>query len=167
MHVGSNLLRPYSYFHNPASGTYHFDTDHDVDFTVYFALDSSWFPLLPQLSDEIYTFGFWSSCTGRRDPRVMDTLAKIIKAHFELNRNSILTFVCDDDDKKQMSRRRKFNGWYLLQRDSGVIKLDKDVVFEGKTKHTSILMHVDNTFFPVVSEAYLNADPDVTGKILD
>lgn len=95
MHVGSNLLRPYSYFYNPDSGTYHFDTDHDVDFTVYFVLDASWFPLLPELSNEIYTFGFWSSCTGRRDPRVMvmDTLAKIIKEYFELYRDSILTFV--------------------------------------------------------------------------
>ncbi|HWV32467.1 MAG TPA: DUF6169 family protein [Dyadobacter sp.] len=95
----------------------------------------------------------------------MNTLAKIIKEHFELNRDSILTFVCDD--QKQMSRRRKFNVWYLLQRDSDVIKLDKDVVFEGRTKHTSILMHADSIFFSVVSEAYLNADPDVTGKILD
>ncbi|PSL27293.1 DUF6169 family protein [Dyadobacter jiangsuensis] len=167
MHEESNLLRPYSYFHNPASGTYHFDTDHNVDFTVYFVLDSSWFPLFPELSDDIYTFGFWSSCAGRRDRRVMHTLAKIIKEHFQLNRDSILTFVCDDDDKKQMSRRRKFNGWYLLQRGTGVIKLDKDVVFDGKTKHTSILMHEDNLFFSVVSEAYLNADPDVTSKILD
>lgn len=167
MHAGSNLSRPYSYFFNPASGTYHFDTDHNVDFTVYFALDSSWFPLLPQLCDQIYSFGFWSSCPGPRDPRVMDTLAKIIKEHFELYSDSILTFVCDDDDTKQVSRRRKFNGWYLLQRDSGVVKLDKDVIFEGKTKHTSILMHVNNLFFNEVREAYLSADPDVTGKILD
>ena len=132
MHAGSNLLRPYSYFYNPTSGTYHFDTDHDIDFTVYFALDSSWFPLLPQLADEVYTFGFWSSCTGRRDLRVMSTLAKIIKQHFELNPDSILTFVCDDDDKKQMSRRRKFNGWYLLQGDSSVIKIDRMWCSKGK-----------------------------------
>ena len=122
MHVGSNLSTPYSYFHNPSSGTYHFDTDTNVEFTVYFALDSSWFPLLPQLYD---------------------------------------------DDDKQASRRRKFNGWYLLQHNSGVVKLDKDVVFDGKIKHTSILMHAENSFFSVVSEAYLSADPDVTGKILN
>ena len=112
MHVGSNLLRPYSYFHNPALGTYHFDADHDVDFTIYFALDASWFPLLPELSDEIYTFGFWSSFNGRRDPRVMNTLAKIIQEHFELYRDSILTFICDDDDKKQMSHHRKFTAFF-------------------------------------------------------
>lgn len=167
MHEGSNLSRPYSYFHNPDSGTYHFDTDHDVDFTVYFVLDSSWFPLLPELSDEIYTFGFWSSSTGRRDPRIMSTLVKIIKQHFVLHRDSILTFICDDDDEKQLSRQRKFNGWYLLQQESRIVKLDKDVLFEGKVKHTSILMHIENYFFSVVSDAYLNADPDVTGKILD
>jgi len=72
MHVGSNLLRPYSYFHNPASGTYHFDTDHDVDFTVYFVLDASWFPLLPELFDEIYTLlpvRYWIRLTFFRIPR--------------------------------------------------------------------------------------------------
>lgn len=167
MHAGSNSSIPYSYFHNPLSGTYHFDTEHDVDFTVYFALDSSWFPLLPQLSDHIYTFGFWSSCQGRRDPRIMCTLVKIIIQHFESHRDSILTFICDDDDEKQVSRQRKFNGWYLLQPGGDVVKLDKDVLFEGKTKHTSILMHAENSFFSVISDAYLNADPDVTGKILD
>ena len=118
MHVGSNLSTPYSYFHNPSSGTYHFDTDTNVEFTVHFALDSSWFPLLPQLYDEIYTFGFWSSCAGRYDRRVMCTLVKIIQEHFELHRDSILTFICDDDDDKQASRRQKFNGWYLLQHNT-------------------------------------------------
>lgn len=97
----------------------------------------------------------------------MCTLTKIITEHFDLHRDSILTFICDDDDEKQISRRRKFNGWYLLQDKKDIVKLDKDVFFEAKVKHTSILMHMDNRFFSVVKDAYLNADPDVTSKILD
>ena len=57
------------------------------------------------------------------------------------------------------------NGWYLLQHNSGVVKRDKGVVFDGKIKHTSMLMHAENSFSSMVSEAYLSADPDVTGKI--
>ncbi|MHA4741853.1 DUF6169 family protein [Dyadobacter sp. MSC1_007] len=167
MQVESNSSTPYSFFYNPDTGTYHFDTKYNIDFTVYFALDSSWFPSNPQFSQEVYTFGFWTSAGSKRDSRVMTTIAATVVEHFSKNKNSILTFICDDDDQKQINRMRKFNGWYLLRARPDIIKLDKDVVFESKTKHTSLVMHIENLHFEVVREIYLSADADVTWKILD
>nr|WP_295928845.1 DUF6169 family protein [uncultured Dyadobacter sp.] len=163
----SNSSTPYSFYRNPYTGTYHFDTCHDVVFTVYFAQDASWFPFHPHLADQIYTFGFWSDGSGKEDFRIMATLAKIITEHFESYPDSILTFICDDDDQKQLSRRRKFNGWFLLQSNHQIAKLDKDVWFDGKLKHTSIMLHIGNFYFNQVCQAYKDADTDVTGKMLD
>lgn len=162
----SNSSTPYNFFRNPHSGTYHFDTDYNVDFTVYFALDSSWFPSHSQFSNQVYTFGFWTNANSKRDKRVMTTISAIVIEHFSKHKESILTFICDDDDQKQVNRMRKFNGWYLLNFRADIIKLDKDVVFEGKTKHTSLVMHIENSHFELVRDIYLSADTDVTWKVL-
>lgn len=167
MHEVSNSLTPYSYYTNSSTGTYHFDTDHFVDFTVYFALDSSWFEAYPQFSQDVYTFGFWSSSPGNKDCRIKLTIAEILKYHFQRNPNSILTYLCDDDDKKEFYRKRKFNGWFLLLRDQLIYKFDKEVIFDGKPKHSSVLIHRDNVHFDLIKQAYESGEMDVTGKFLD
>jgi len=76
-----------------------------------------------------------------KDILVGETVHCIISDFISENSHCIFSYVCEDQDGKELLRQRKFNGWYLLHCDKHHILKNYDVYVEeyDTTYYTSII----------------------------
>lgn len=141
------MLSPYNYSYNPDTNSYIFTTVHYLEYYVYLNDGSLYFDQYPDFAADVLMFGFEvRSMQIPADIRVKYTILDILINYFGANRDKILMFICDQSDNRQMSRKRKFNSWYVSAADAPITKIDKTICASDGTScvHVSVMHHFDN-----------------------
>jgi hypothetical protein len=153
----------YNYQLDPVSKTISFITQYDIKITVAIARDKSWFPYNPEIK-EVFSFDLFATPSSTKlDFKIRDTVSHILKDRFE-NTETVITYYCDDEDGKQRKRKDAFERWYQYVNNSSIHKYNRDVVFEKKVIHSSMLIHKNNTRYKKIVCVYEAGDADVTNK---
>jgi len=153
----------YHYQLDPVSKTFSFITQYDVKITVAIARDKTWFPYNPEIK-EVYSFDLSAVPSSTKlDFKIRDTVAHILAERFE-NTETVVTYYCDDEDGKHSKRKNTFERWYQAVNDSSIHKYNRDVIYENKVIHSSLLIHEDNTRYSTIIRVYEAGDEDVTSK---
>ena len=156
-----NLSKPYNFLYNEADNSYSFATVNDVRYFVYFSDGSNYFPQYPDISSRVYLFGFLTqSKIVPADSRVRDTIIKIVIEYFKNNTHNILLYVCDTNNQQEIHRSRKFNSWYQMVPNSGIVKLDQVISFDNNN-YISILYHEHNPYAAEINDAFTNLEKDL------
>lgn len=102
------------------SNIYSFITSQQVVYRVYFSIDeySGYLDDYPNMLQNGYAIGFYKSSEVegekyKQDPRVKETICKIILDFFSLIGNElVLLYHCDRIDGRQRTRDAIFNKWF-------------------------------------------------------
>lgn len=121
----SSSLNPYEHFSRNLN--YTFTTSSGIEYYVYFTETSGYFEHVPEINDDIVTFGFhpltddsegffYDPATGikrksRIDLRVSDTIASIIHDFLFTYPYKCPSFLCDDTDGREKCRQKLFRKW--------------------------------------------------------
>ncbi len=150
-------LNPYDY-KQINDKDYRFLNADGIEYQVYFSDGSGYFEHYP-FAEYVEIFGFrpLSDSYSVYDKRVAETVAFILIQCFSKN-DLILTFVCDEKDKRQANRSRLFNLWFNKYSNDSFEKID--LVFEEHT-FVSAIISKQNPFyidfkqnFPNLGEEY-------------
>lgn len=150
-------LNPYAY-KQITKKDFRFINSIGIEYQVYFSDGSSYFEK-QYFSKHLNVFGFkpLSSTNFNYDNRVAETLIYILYKNLIQN-ESIILFVCDEKDNRQINRNRLFNLWFNKYNDGSFNKFD--LVFENTTFVSAIISR-ENPFyidfqhsFPNLGEEY-------------
>jgi hypothetical protein len=150
-------LNPYDY-KQINDKDYRFLNADGIEYQVYFSDGSGYFEHY-HFAKCIEIFGFrpLSDSYSVYDKRVAETIVFILIQCFTKN-DLILTFVCDEKDRRQANRSRLFNRWFNQYNDGSFEKIDLD--FEERT-FVSAIISKQNPFyidfkqdFPNLGEEY-------------
>ena len=150
-------LNPYDY-KQVNDKDYRFLNADGIEYQVYFSDGSGYFEHHP-FANFVEIFGFrpLSDSYSVYDKRVAETVAYILIKYF-INHDFIITFVCDEKDRRQANRSHLFNLWFNKYSDDSFEKID--LVFEEHT-HVSAIIAKSNPFyidfkqdFPNLGEEY-------------
>ncbi len=61
-------------------------------------------------------------------------------AHVE----NVAAYVCDSLDKRQLSRKRKFDRWFFFYNDGSLIKEDGIAIVAGTEIYNAMILHKEN-----------------------
>ncbi|AEI52146.1 DUF6169 family protein [Runella slithyformis] len=107
---------PYPYQVDPQDSSFIFSSDSGVNFFVYLADGSYYFPKYPALEGNVKTFGFdlRKPVTAEQgyDPRVKDTVTAILKDILVNNKDLGLVYVCSTKDNRHAGRSHLFAKWF-------------------------------------------------------
>ena len=140
-----SILQPYSITYR--AGKYYFETDNSVDYSVEFTEGIHYFmylpPHIPVFEFNVRLLTAVDVIGNPYDERVEVTIVEILSTFFENNKNSLI-YVCDNIDKRQRGRRRKFDGWFNKSRNTLIEKHDVDFINTNMEIFASLLVHVQN-----------------------
>ena len=113
---------------------------------MWFTDGRSYFEQYTTFAEDVLMFGFDTvSAEVPVDSRVRDTIVTLLAQYFTAHENSVLLFVCDSSDNRQMNRRRKFNAWHKSANELPVAKVDVSIFGEdSKPVYLSVLYHSEN-----------------------
>ncbi|MGM0635986.1 MAG: DUF6169 family protein [Bacteroidota bacterium] len=119
-----------------ANGPYFYFTT-DFGLTYYVA-----FREMPQESyplDNVYSldFGEVDRKKGKKDSKISSTILEIIIMFLEKDSSLVLHFLCENDDKRQLYRKRLFSRWFSICNLENWIKYDYD--FENADYNISFI----------------------------
>jgi uncharacterized protein YlaI len=150
-------LNPYEY-KRVNDKDYRFLNADGIEYQVYFSDGSGYFEHHP-FANFVEIFGFrpLSDSYSIYDKRVAETVVCIL-IEFFIKNEPIITFVCDEKDRRQADRSRLFNLWFNKYNDDSFEKID--LVFEEHT-FVSAIIAKNNPFyidfkqdFPNLGEEY-------------
>ena len=112
------------------------------------------FILTTPVGDELKILSVGFSCIKNQtqncyDPKVRLTLISLIKSLFEDDKQSVLFYICLNNDGKAKYRNRKFNQWFRSN-DDGYIK--HQIIIDDF--HCSILLRADHPNLHEIIDAF-------------
>lgn len=152
---------PYSFYFDEGSKTYNFTTKNSVEYKIAFIVDETFSAvsglqinniyqmIIDKVSDEIEKF----------DSLVSLTIKNIVKTFFENSENAMI-YICNDSDKKAISRFNTFERWYWnSQMTNYISKVDNIIKCDLPDNqiqiiYTSLLFHKDNSNKETIIEIY-------------
>jgi hypothetical protein len=155
------LPSPYNYYFDKGSKTYNFTTKNSTEYKIAFIVDETFSAIsgleinniyqiiIEKVSDEIEKF----------DGLVAETIKNIIKVFFENSENAMI-YICNDFDKKAISRFNAFERWYWNSDMTNYISKIDNVIKcnlpdnQIQIIYTSLLFHKDNTNKETIIEIY-------------
>lgn len=152
-----NTVLPYSF--NEHDNDYRFDTDKGVFYSVKFADGSFYFadlpPYIPIYEVSISTVSLGDQLSPPRDARVEATIVEIFRMFFLENENSII-YICDNLDRKQAARHRKFDMWFRKHAEKDLEKYDTHFLVETMEIYASLILHSHNSYKDVLVNVFLS-----------
>jgi Family of unknown function (DUF6169) len=140
-----SILQPYSVTYR--ADKYYFETVNSVAYSVEFTEGIHYFlylpPHIPVFEFNVRVLSAVDVIGQPYDERVEVTIVEILSTFFENNKNSLI-YVCDNLDKRQRGRRRKFDGWFKKSRKTLIEKYDVDFINKDMEIFASLLVHVQN-----------------------
>lgn len=145
-------LNPYDY-KQVNDKDYRFLNADGIEYQVYFSDGSGYFEHHP-FANFVEIFGFrpLSDSYSVYDKKVAETVVCILIKYF-INNNFIITFVCDEKDRRQANRSRLFNLWFNKYSDDSFEKID--LVFEEHT-YVSAIVAKNNPFYKEFKQEFPN-----------
>lgn len=96
--------------------------------------------------------------TGKRlpgDPLIGPTIRAIFYDFFQQN-DQVVVFICDDSDRRQRARARKFTSWYYDDMRLNFVKLDTKIPDAGKQIFMSAILKSGNRHRKQIAEVFLS-----------
>jgi hypothetical protein len=108
----SKSFSPYN-IHSLPDGSYQFFTDSNIEYKCILSISSSSFIDFP-LEAQNLDFSFYPIKKGRasEDKRTGSTISKLIDDVLMSDQKYLITFICDDTDKKAHKRLKLFKRWF-------------------------------------------------------
>jgi hypothetical protein len=180
----SNSLNPYEHFSKNLN--YTFTTSNGIEYFVYFTETSGYFEHIPEINDDIVTFGFYPLTdesegffydpkTGikrkqRFDMRVSDTIGSIIQEFLFTYPYKCPSFLCDDTDRRDKCRQKLFRKW--AQSFSRFIEMPSTVyenqIYDKRTIYgdAGIIVRNDHPRHALIRDSFMNLSSVLVGKDL-
>jgi hypothetical protein len=142
-----SIATPYSFQQN--GNDYRFQTDKGVFYSLKFSDGSFYFVNLPtyipifEFSVTVVSLGDYLS--PPKDVRVEITIVAIMRLFFLSHENSIV-YICDNLDKKQAARHRKFDIWFRTHADQDLEKYDTHFMIQSMEIYASLILHCSNHY---------------------
>ncbi|MEM9858516.1 MAG: DUF6169 family protein [Bacteroidota bacterium] len=138
----------YKVFLDTESNTYYFQTQTGAHYEIFFIDSTPLFTstLIEGCQVSSITIYKTKDGTGIRDNEIAKTVEAVLE-HFFRDRNRILIYTCDGEDKKHFQRSRLFNQWFsksLLKKS--ISKLDYRFKVEDSETLSSMIYHQENEY---------------------
>lgn len=152
---------PYNYYFNQGSQTYNFITKNFVEYKIAFIVDETFSVVSGIEINNIYQMVIEkvSEKIEKFDSLVSLTIKNIIKAFFENSENAMI-YICNNSDKKAVSRFNTFERWYWSSEMTNYIsKVDNIIKCDLPNNqvqiiYTSLLFHKNNSNKETILEVY-------------
>ncbi len=147
--------------------TYRFHSDFGIYYSIEFTDGGIYFFDLP-VHIPIYEFSIKVLHLGGhlsppKDDRIEITIVSILTRFFEDNTNSLI-YVCDNLDKKQHARHRKFSRWFNNHTIAQLQKYDTYFVVEEIEILASLILHEENPFKNELIELFIGQSDNYIDK---
>ena len=140
-----SILLPYSFTKH--ANKYIFQTDNSVAYSVEFTGGTHYFlnlpPHIPVFEFNIKVLNVVDSIGQPYDERIEVTIVDILSAFFANNKNCLI-YVCDNIDKRQQARYRKFDMWFKKSKTPLIEKYDIDFSVYDIQILASLIVHAQN-----------------------
>ena len=147
------LLNPYKIIPNDRG--YHFYTDGNLSYFVYFDQGTNYFSKTPNLNPLVFTFGFEAEHDIEEhvsDSRIEDTVISVFLNFFSNNSTSALMYICDAQDSYEKLRFRLFNFWYHRHLQTSCEKLEMKI--PELNIYGAVIFRTDNPIAPYLKAAF-------------
>jgi Family of unknown function (DUF6169) len=126
------LQNPYKLKEND-DYSYEFLTDQSIKYLVYFIDYNFMFYQYPSLAENIYTINI-DVLEGDieftiEDERIGITVIEIFKIFFRNIENAVI-YICDNNDNRHFTRKRKFDFWFNKYNSGSILKEDGIAIIE-------------------------------------
>jgi hypothetical protein len=154
---------PYEYlFLGDSQNTYGFETDNSIVYEVKFKNTSYIFD--KQLDFPIIAFEFVIlvafNPTHKNPPldsKIPFTVAKIFKDFFEKVPEQVVIYICDSSDRRQATRKRKFDQWVDYFKGNDFVKINTTITDKtGLIYYNALIIRKDNPNRFAITEAFIN-----------
>ena len=134
-----NTLEPYE-FRNEGN-LYSFITDNAVVYQLRISDGSTYFNNFPE-NLTIYDFIISVAVLGGNEKKALDkrierTVVQILIEFLSEKENSVI-YICDDSDNRHHIRKRKYDSWFNLNKNSLIEKHDLNIQYEDFEVLTSL-----------------------------
>lgn len=136
---------------------YHFYTDLNYSYYVYFEKTTSYFTVNRDLNEVCFGFGF--GCEHEIEDHTFDrkiehTIIHCINLFFEKNPGCIIAYTCEGKDSYELLRFRLFNFWSLRHFSHYCEKLNFKTKLKDGWFCGSLIFKKDNPYNSFISEAF-------------
>jgi hypothetical protein len=151
------LRKPHPYDLVPNDRGYHFFTDLNYTYYVYFEQSTGYFEKSSKLNDVTYGFGF--GCNHdlndhKFDPRIEDTITHCINLFFAANPGCIIAYTCEGKDKYELLRFRLFGIWSFRHFSHYCEKLNYKTKLSDSWFCGSIIFTKANPYRDFITESF-------------
>ena len=147
-----NRKAPYQVrFKENQSNVLQFITDKSLIYNITFVVDqtlalSNIFQFV--IEEELQTH-------ASHDPKVEQTIIAIADSFF-LDKERVLSFVCDTKGSHEVARNLLFHKWFTKYNKKKLLKIDGVVHTEETTFYSSIICNQENTNIEIVKSTYMD-----------
>jgi Family of unknown function (DUF6169) len=141
------------------SNSYLFDTDYGITYEVKFKSFDYLFDndLFKYITYEFVIEIFSKSNDTEPPPsdeRIPSTIAAIFYDFLDKQTETVVVYVCDSSDGRQMARHRKFSGWFSYFDRGSYIKVDFVLAENDERIPVSLLLHRKNPYKGLIIEEF-------------
>ncbi len=154
------MPNPYNYNFEEGSNIYKFITKNSIEYRIAFIVDETFSAVSGIAIENVYQMIIEKVTDNIEgfDSSVSLTIKNIVKRFFDNSENSMI-YICDDSDKKAISRFNTFERWYWSSEMTDYItKVDNIIkcnsANEDYTLYTSLLYHKNNSNRETILEVY-------------
>jgi hypothetical protein len=97
------------------------------------------------------------------DERIGLTVLEVFNLFFQNSKN-VAVYICDSQDERQLSRKRKFDFWFWKYNDGTLIKEDDMAIVNGMEIYNSMILHKKNEQLREVILAYKELNEKASEK---
>jgi hypothetical protein len=160
------LLKPYLLKEHDEY-SFEFVTDQGIRYVVYFLDYSLMFANYPNIAQQVYMFNI-DVVEGSPDQTVSDeriglTVLEVFNLFFQNSKN-VAVYICDSQDERHLSRKRKFDFWFWKYNDGTLIKEDDMAVVNGIEIYNSMILHKKNERLREIILAYKELNEKASEK---
>lgn len=135
-----NLPCPYSVIFDSESSIYTFTTKHNIEYKIAFT-NSNFF-------ENGNVFSIVIECVTMDRPQIDDgvrlTIDSII-SHFFSDKSRSLLYICETKDRRQLSRKVKFDRWFSYSSVKNQFeRYDCVIPTEHESQHTTLIVNKEN-----------------------
>lgn len=143
-----NRLAPYRV--EERNGEYFFWTENDIEYSVEFRYE----PVFGGSPAYWFSLTNLSRKASPNDPKVRDTIIRIILEFFRCNPD-IMLYMCDSANDQQAQRNRLFLHWFMRTEESKLfyIKTEK-VIDEGMENFIAIIVPRNHPYLNIIIERF-------------
>lgn len=109
-------------------------TDKDPLFYFYTDFGLAYYVAFRNMSENVYPlhnlysldFGEINKRKSKNDSKISSTILAIIRNFIETDNSRVIHFLCDNEDQRQLHRKRLFSRWFSISAMNDWVKYDYD-----------------------------------------